>query len=157
MSDLNGNVVEMSNESGFHIKLKSRREALGLSQYDLAKLTGFGQSRLSKWENDEGKPGPEQIFRLAKTLETTLEYLCNPDCDDPGLNHSEKTEDQIFLESLTERLGVKEVIRRALNSEVAEVTKKRADPLPPEEKADQPVYAKPVSTVVKKKPTRSTE
>ena len=49
--------------------IKKRRIELGLSQYDLSKLTGIHQSRLSLVENGYRKLREDEIKILAKKLQ----------------------------------------------------------------------------------------
>lgn len=58
----------------FNDRVRSRRKELGLSQQELAKLTGIGQSSIGQIENGRNK-STTKILELAKALQTTPEYL----------------------------------------------------------------------------------
>jgi transcriptional regulator with XRE-family HTH domain len=66
--------------------LRARREALGLTQTDLAQKAGFTQAAISAWELGLRTPGALALHSLAATLETTLTelagILADPDNDD---------------------------------------------------------------------------
>lgn len=50
------------------LALHNRRLALGISQRELAALSGFTQSQISEWERGFVHPQPDTIRRLAKAL-----------------------------------------------------------------------------------------
>jgi transcriptional regulator with XRE-family HTH domain len=51
-----------------HWAIRSRREALGLSQTQLARTLGVTKSLLSLIENGKRQPTKDQVSQLAKTL-----------------------------------------------------------------------------------------
>ena len=60
--------------------IRTRREALGLSQSELGKLLGTtgkrsGQSMIAAWEVGKGRPKPQSLVRLATALQCTIEDL----------------------------------------------------------------------------------
>lgn len=61
----------MRNLSG----LKARRLAMGYSQYEVEKLTGIHQTRLSLVENGYREPSNEEKKILAKTLRCNVGEL----------------------------------------------------------------------------------
>lgn len=61
--------------------LKMVRELQGLSQNDLAKLTGMNQSNISALENNAKKIGRERAMVLAKALHVHPSVLLFPDFD----------------------------------------------------------------------------
>lgn len=59
----------------FNIRLKELRESKKLSQKQLAKLIGYTQSHIAKWENDTHEPKESAIIKLATVFEVTTDYL----------------------------------------------------------------------------------
>lgn len=59
--------------------LKMIRELQGLSQNDLAELTGINQSNISALESDSRKMGRERAIVLAKALHVHPAVLLFPD------------------------------------------------------------------------------
>lgn len=70
-------------------RLKTIREARGLTQDELSERVGFGQSQMTKYENGKSEPSPEVIARLAVELEVTADWLLGL-VDDPGKHLEEK-------------------------------------------------------------------
>lgn len=56
-------------------RIVESREAMGLSQKELAKLIGVSSAVMSHWELDENKPNAERIVQLCKALNITASYL----------------------------------------------------------------------------------
>jgi len=56
-------------------RIKSRRQALGLSQSELSKLLSCTQAALSQYENGNREPGLNDLSSIAKYLKTTTDYL----------------------------------------------------------------------------------
>lgn len=61
--------------------LKMMRELQGLSQQDLANLSGFSQSNISALENNTTNLGRERALILAKVLHVHPAVLLFPDFD----------------------------------------------------------------------------
>lgn len=59
------------------------REAQGLTQEQLAELSGFGQNYLSDLERGRRNPTVVTIFELAQALNTTPALLLTPVQTDP--------------------------------------------------------------------------
>ena len=59
--------------------IKARREALGLSQGELAKACGVSRQTINAIENNKYDPTLALAFRLARTLGTTVDVLFVPD------------------------------------------------------------------------------
>lgn len=57
-------------------RVRQKRKELGLSQQELAKLTGMAQSAIGQIENGRNKR-TTKILELAEALQTTPEYLLN--------------------------------------------------------------------------------
>ena len=56
----------------YRMILKRRREALGLSQYKLAKQLGITQTFLSEIERGRKNPSLEQFFKICDALDIKL-------------------------------------------------------------------------------------
>ena len=67
----------------FKDKLISRRAELGLTQGELGKKAGIGLRTVTSYESDGRLPQPAQLYKLAKALGVTPEYLKNDEIDDP--------------------------------------------------------------------------
>ncbi|MEP3891088.1 MAG: helix-turn-helix transcriptional regulator [Hellea sp.] len=61
--------------ANIHDRIKSRRKALGLSQYLLAKACGVGQSTVANWERGGHIPRQASIHKIAAALETDEIWL----------------------------------------------------------------------------------
>ena len=60
----------------FGERLSQRREELGWSQAELARRSGIPQGLISRMERGKVKePGITVVRRLARTLQTTADYL----------------------------------------------------------------------------------
>lgn len=57
------------------IKLRKAREAKGLSQYRLGKLSGVLIRSISYWEQGRGEPSITAAIKLAKAMDITLDQL----------------------------------------------------------------------------------
>ena len=60
-------------------EIKARREALGLSQGELAKACGGSRPTINAIDNNKDDPTLALAFRLAQTLGTTVDGLFTPD------------------------------------------------------------------------------
>ncbi|MRJ40804.1 MULTISPECIES: XRE family transcriptional regulator [Idiomarina] len=56
-------------------RIRRRRKLLGLSQKKLANLLGVTYGNISHWEIGITNPKPSNLSTLAKTLDTTVEWL----------------------------------------------------------------------------------
>jgi len=56
-------------------RIQQRREALRLTQEELADLVGTTQRQISRYERDTNSPGPDTIVMLARVLGTSTDYL----------------------------------------------------------------------------------
>ncbi|MEG2274555.1 MAG: helix-turn-helix transcriptional regulator [Clostridia bacterium] len=55
--------------------MKQTREAVGLSQQELASRANVTQQRISEWECDKKEPGLFYLARLTKILNVSFEEL----------------------------------------------------------------------------------
>lgn len=63
-------------------KLKLKRETLGLTQSDMAKMLDVERSHYFKWESGEKNPSLDSITHIAKTLDVSFDFLLNDECQD---------------------------------------------------------------------------
>lgn len=75
----NGCYVDME----FPEKLRSTRKARQYSQEYLAEQVGVRQSQLGKWETGQGRPYYDQALKLARALDVSMDWLCDPEIDTP--------------------------------------------------------------------------
>lgn len=54
--------------------IKELRKEAGLSQTQLAKMVGYSQSVITKWENGESEPNAKAIVKLAKALDCSCDF-----------------------------------------------------------------------------------
>jgi len=59
----------------FGERLHAAREALGLSQTQVAEQLGLSQSGYASWERDKVSLRPDQIEQLTRILNVSLDYL----------------------------------------------------------------------------------
>lgn len=62
-------------ENSFSARLKSARESRGLSQGDLARISGFQPSAISHFETGGRSPSIDNLRKLANALQVTTDYL----------------------------------------------------------------------------------
>ncbi len=55
--------------------IKELRKEAGLSQTQLAKMVGYSQSEIARWERNEREPTAKAIKKLAKVLDCSCDYL----------------------------------------------------------------------------------
>lgn len=83
-------------------RIKLRREELGMSQEDLAKLTGYtDRSSIAKIENGVNDITQSKVVTFAKALNTTPAYLMGWDETTAPISESGRSEIQTIFDSLT--------------------------------------------------------
>ncbi len=65
----------------FGKRLRVAREALGLSQAEVAKQFGISQASYGAWERDPVALRPNQIEKLTETLKVSVDYLFGKESD----------------------------------------------------------------------------
>jgi transcriptional regulator with XRE-family HTH domain len=75
-------------------KLYALRIGAGLSQRKLADLIGRSQRAIWLWEHGEGRPGPEDLLRLARQFGVSVEYLCDEEVPAPEHRHASGSRDR---------------------------------------------------------------
>ena len=66
----------------FADRLKDLRKGKNISQADLANSIQVHFTQVSRYERGETKPNAEAMTKLAKALDTTVDYLMNGSTDD---------------------------------------------------------------------------
>lgn len=99
-------------------RITKLRKALGLSQYQLAKLMDVSRQAVSKWETDQTAPDSMNLVHLAEVLHTDIEYLTTGRRPDPKasaviINKVETVEKPVIqvVEKVVENVIEKPVIR----------------------------------------------
>lgn len=79
----------------FKEKVKQHRAALELTQKGLAEKSGIGYRTIITYESGERFPQPAQLYKLAKALGVSTEYLKDDEIEDPsyGIDRMEYVED----------------------------------------------------------------
>lgn len=62
------------------IVIKARREELGLSIKDIARLAGISENYLKRIERGQKKAGVNALAKIAKTLNISIEELAKENC-----------------------------------------------------------------------------
>ena len=61
------------------IRLKELRKAKNKTQQDIARLTGYKQTLVSKWEHSDREPDTDTLIKLAKYFNVSVDYLIGKD------------------------------------------------------------------------------
>ena len=72
----------ISDKMEFSTRLKQLRKKKELSQADLAEAIGVHFTQISRYERGETKPNAEAMTKMAKALDTTVDFLMNGTSDD---------------------------------------------------------------------------
>ena len=59
----------------FSVRLKELRKQAHLTQVELAKRLGIGQSSYADWERGKKKPTQENLVKIARVLNVSIDYL----------------------------------------------------------------------------------
>lgn len=62
-------------------RIKECRQKAGLSQEKVAELVGVSRQAVTKWESDQSAPNTDNLFKLAKILGTTVDFLISTESD----------------------------------------------------------------------------
>lgn len=84
------------------MKIKRSRLLLGMSQRDLAKLTGLQVSAISHFEHGRRVPSLKNLIKLANALNVSLDYMVDRNDDNNPFSFSQ--EDQNLLTMIIRRL-----------------------------------------------------
>lgn len=88
----------------FREKLIAGRAELGLTQSELSAKAGIGKRTVTSYETDGRIPQPAQLYKLARALEVTPEYLQNDEIEDPLYGR----ESMDYIESARRRYGARQ-------------------------------------------------
>ena len=67
----------------FSEKVKMHRAMLGLSQRELAEKSGLSLRTITGYESGIRFPHAAQLYKLARALEVSIDYLKNDEAEDP--------------------------------------------------------------------------
>ena len=84
----------------FAERLKEHRKQAHLTQVELAKRLGIGQSSYADWERGKKNPTQENLIRLAQTLNVSVDYL---------VGNSEEKSDELDNIELLFRMNSKDL------------------------------------------------
>jgi transcriptional regulator with XRE-family HTH domain len=56
-------------------RIKELRKEADLTQIELAKIIGYNQSMIARWESGECEPTASAILKLSDALDCTCDYL----------------------------------------------------------------------------------
>ena len=88
----------------FGDRIREKRQALGMTQDDLARAAGCKTMQVSRWERGEvAYPDADLLVPLADALRTTTDYLLRSEADMPhGLAEAVANYSEIFQRQLTD-------------------------------------------------------
>ena len=97
----------------FTEKIKEHRGLLGLSQKELAEKAGLSHRTLTYYEAGKGFPRSAQLYKWAKALGVSPEYLKNDEIEDPayGLDRMEYVEEMRLKGGRKESLDLEAMLR----------------------------------------------
>lgn len=98
----------------FNEKVKEHRGILGLSQKQLAEKSSIGYRTITSYESGERFPQPAQLYKLAKALGVSTEYLKDDEITDPayGLDRMEYVEEMRQTSGKKEALDLEEMLKQ---------------------------------------------
>ena len=67
----------------FAMKLKQERQRLGISQFDLAVMTGVAQRTIAAYETRRVTARYKNVVKVANALEVPVEYLLHDEAQEP--------------------------------------------------------------------------
>ena len=84
----------------FGTRIYNLRKGKGLSQSELGALLGVTNKAVSKWENGEAKPAINQLMKLSKLFDVSMDDIINSkEEDEKGLELLKKAGEQGDKES----------------------------------------------------------
>lgn len=97
----------------FKDKVREHRAELGLSQIQLAKKAGIGFRSVVFYEAGERFPHYAQLYKLAKALGVSTEYLKDDSIEDPtyGLDRMEYVEEMRKAGGKSEAMDLEEMLK----------------------------------------------
>ena len=103
----------------FAERLKELRKQAHLTQVELAKRLGIGQSSYADWERGKKKPTQENLVKIAQVLNVSIDYL---------VGNSEDKSDELYNIELLFRMnskGLTEEEKEIFKKELIEFMNKR--------------------------------
>lgn len=97
----------------FRDKVIEHRAALGLSQKQLADKAGIGVRTIGNYESGARLPYAAQLYKLAKALGVSTEYLKNDEIEDPsyGLDRMEYVEEMRATTSTKDSQNLEKMLK----------------------------------------------
>ena len=97
----------------FTEKVREHRGQLGLGQQELADKAGIGVRTLTYYECGKRFPQAAQLYKLAKALGVSTEYLKNDEIEDPGygMDRMDYVEEMRQKGGRRESLDLEEMLR----------------------------------------------
>ena len=89
----------------FSEKVRDARASLGLSQPQVAQMTGVSVRSILAYEKGQKMPRQGTMLKLAKALQVSVKFLTCDDCEDPV----EDIEKDGYIEEARERYGAQGV------------------------------------------------
>ncbi len=98
----------------FPEKVKEQRGQLGISQKELAERAAIGIRTITAYERGECFPQAAQLYKLARALDVSTEYLKDDRILDPtfGLERMDMVEEARHVLGTTDALSVEELLRQ---------------------------------------------
>ena len=113
----------------FHEKLRAAVDHRNCSQKQVAEAVGVAPSRVSEWLSGSGMPQHDKLIPLARYLGTSLDYLLDPDAEDPEYRAVPTSDMEAKLAWLVEIVGgPEEAIRRIVDAPAATAQKNAPNP-----------------------------
>ena len=105
----------------FAERLKELRKQAHLTQVELAKRLGIGQSSYADWDRGKKKPTQENLVKIAQILNVSIDYLVG--------NSEEKSDelDNIELLFRMNSMGLTEKEKEIFKKELIEFMEKRKE------------------------------
>ena len=97
----------------FRDKVIEHRAALGLSQQQLADKAGIGVRTIGNYESGARLPYAAQLYKLAKALGVSTEYLKNDEIEDPsyGLDRMDYVEEMRATTGTKDSQNLEEMLK----------------------------------------------
>lgn len=83
-------------------KILESRSRLGLSQKELAEMTGVSNRSVAAYEKGEKNPRQTTVYALARALNVSVKYLTDDTCSDPAA----EIENDGFIEEAQSQIGL---------------------------------------------------
>ena len=101
------------NEPSFAVRLRTAREARGLTQSDLARRLGTPPSAIAHFEGERRKPSFANVRAIAKALDVSADYLVGRAAKMEGATTAFRNEEKLtardreFLQQLIDQMAQK--------------------------------------------------